>query len=56
MQAWGRTRAGESDLLGTWLPGGVWVGSSVAEVMAAFWASLATMWGNHDDRVLHSRA
>ena|ERR1035438_3424982 len=28
------------------------VGSSVSEVLAAFWASLATMWRNHDDPAL----
>jgi len=34
------------------MPRGVRVGSSVSEVMAAFVASLAGMWRNHDDRVM----
>jgi hypothetical protein len=32
------------------LLGGVWVGSGVSEVLAAFWATVAGMWRNHDDR------
>jgi hypothetical protein len=31
------------DAAGAWLPRGVWVGSGVSEVMAAFVASLAAM-------------
>jgi hypothetical protein len=34
------------------LPDGVQVGWGVSEVMAAFVASLAGMWLNHDDRAL----
>lgn len=33
-------------------PDEVWVGSSVSEVIAAFVATPATMYGNHDDRGL----
>src|ERR1035438_9358675 len=39
-----------SMLRGRGCPEGVWVGSCVSEVLAAFVASLAGMEGNHDDR------
>src|ERR1700685_2430280 len=35
-----------------WLPGGAQVGFRVSEVLAAFVASLAGMWRNHDDGAL----
>jgi len=43
---------GEAPPAGIWLPTGVWGGSSVPEVLTAFVASVATMYGNHDDRGL----
>jgi hypothetical protein len=48
----GRKAAGETDLRRFGCPDEVWVGSCVSEVIAAFWASLATMWSNRDDRAL----
>jgi len=39
-------------LLGEGRPDGAQVGSGVSEVLAAFVASLATMWGNHDGKAL----
>jgi hypothetical protein len=35
--------------IGAWLPGGVWVGWGVPEVLAAFVTTPAIMCGNHDD-------
>src|ERR1700674_4691281 len=39
-------------LLGEGRPDGAQVSSGASEVLAAFVASLATMWGNHDDKAL----
>jgi len=41
MPAWGERGWGIRSA-GTWLPDEVWVGSCVSEVIAAFWASLAS--------------
>jgi hypothetical protein len=42
--------------IGAWLPGGVWVGWGVPEVLAAFVTTPATMCGNHDDRALRPKS
>jgi hypothetical protein len=52
MQAWGRMRLGKPTCTGFDCPDGVWVGSNGLEVMRPFWASLAGMSRNHDDRAL----
>jgi hypothetical protein len=41
MTHWSRVTHQEGDSTGIWLPGGVWVGSSVSEVLAAFVTSVA---------------
>jgi hypothetical protein len=46
MHAWGRMRLGNPILLEFACPEGVWVGSGVSQVQAAFCTTIATMCGS----------
>ena len=52
MEYWVRMPFRKPVLLGSWLPGGVRVGSGVSEVQAAFVTTPATVYRSHDDWAL----